>query len=262
MRLPKKRTDQRPDKNTRDDRIEEYVSWRGMKQRCANPRNEFYGGRGISICEDWDLFEAFFADMGPRPPGVFFGSNRPNGNYGEPGNCRWPTAGRNPETEGHGARAQRRNAAKPNRRPSTIRPSSEVAPPMTAPVTLPLDLIRIGERHRRDMGDIAGVAASMPELGLLQPVVVRPDGTLIAGERRLHAAKQLGWTRDSGHGRQPRRHRSRRVRRKRSPQGLHAIRSRCHQARAGADRAGGGERAQACSQTPGENSPRVGRSTT
>ena len=32
------------------------------------------------------------------------------------------------------------------------------------------------------------------ELGLLQPIVVRPDGVLIAGERRLHAAKLLGWT--------------------------------------------------------------------
>ena len=44
------------------------------------------------------------------------------------------------------------------------------------------------------MGDIATLAASIDELGLLQPVVVRPDGKLIAGERRLRAAKALGWT--------------------------------------------------------------------
>jgi ParB family transcriptional regulator, chromosome partitioning protein len=43
------------------------------------------------------------------------------------------------------------------------------------------------------MGDLAGLAASLAELGLLHPVVIRPDGTLIAGERRLRAAKQLGW---------------------------------------------------------------------
>src|SRR5215470_3401505 len=54
--------------------------------------------------------------------------------------------------------------------------------------------IKIGERHRKDMGDIDGLAASMDSLTLLQPIVVRPDGTLIAGERRLHAAKRLGWT--------------------------------------------------------------------
>src|SRR5215831_17083527 len=54
--------------------------------------------------------------------------------------------------------------------------------------------IVVGTRHRKDMGDIDGLAASMAELGLLHPIVVRPDGTLIAGERRLRAAKELGWT--------------------------------------------------------------------
>src|SRR3954467_4078619 len=58
----------------------------------------------------------------------------------------------------------------------------------------PIDQIIVGERHRRDMGDIAVLATSMAELGLLQPIVVRPDNTLIAGERRLRAAQQLGWT--------------------------------------------------------------------
>jgi ParB family chromosome partitioning protein len=59
---------------------------------------------------------------------------------------------------------------------------------------LPVDKIQIGTRHRREMGDIASLANSMGELGLLQPVVVRPDGMLIAGERRLRAAQLLGWT--------------------------------------------------------------------
>ena len=45
--------------------------------------------------------------------------------------------------------------------------------------------IRIGERHRKDMGDIEGLARSIDEIGLLHPVVVRPDGTLVAGERRI-----------------------------------------------------------------------------
>ena len=65
---------------------------------------------------------------------------------------------------------------------------------MTRHPALPIGGIVVGERHRRDMGDIAALAASMRELGLLQPVVVRPDGVLIAGQRRLHAAKLLGWT--------------------------------------------------------------------
>src|SRR5262245_26619320 len=60
------------------------------------------------------------------------------------------------------------------------------------PSSLPLDTIRIGKRHRKDMGDIAALAASMAE-ALFHPIVVTPDYLLIAGERRLLAAKQLGW---------------------------------------------------------------------
>jgi ParB family transcriptional regulator, chromosome partitioning protein len=43
------------------------------------------------------------------------------------------------------------------------------------------------------MGDIDGLARSIKAVGLLHPVVVRPDGLLIAGERRLAACRQLGW---------------------------------------------------------------------
>jgi ParB-like nuclease domain len=53
--------------------------------------------------------------------------------------------------------------------------------------------IKIGQRHRRDLGDIRALAASIDQLGLLQPIVIRPDGTLIAGERRLRAVEMLGW---------------------------------------------------------------------
>jgi ParB family chromosome partitioning protein len=53
--------------------------------------------------------------------------------------------------------------------------------------------IRVGKRHRKDMGDVAGLAASMADLGLLQAIVVTSDRKLIAGERRLRAAKLIGW---------------------------------------------------------------------
>ena len=53
--------------------------------------------------------------------------------------------------------------------------------------------IVIGERSRRDMGDIVGLAANIAEIGLLQPIALRSDGVLIAGERRLRAAVSLGW---------------------------------------------------------------------
>ena len=60
--------------------------------------------------------------------------------------------------------------------------------------TLPLDSIVIGERVRKDMGDIAGLAESIKKHGLMHPVVVKSDKTLVAGHRRIEAVKVLGWS--------------------------------------------------------------------
>ena len=63
---------------------------------------------------------------------------------------------------------------------------------------MPVNQIRVGERHRRDMGDIAALAASIADLDMLEPIVVRPVGRgryeLVCGARRLAAAKQRGQT--------------------------------------------------------------------
>ena len=50
--------------------------------------------------------------------------------------------------------------------------------------------IVIGERHRRDPGDLTPLMDSMKRVGLLQPVTITPDGYLICGYRRLEAAKR------------------------------------------------------------------------
>lgn len=80
-----------------------YASWKGMKQRCLNPlcpSYQYYGERGIKICERWLSFDNFLADMGERPedpPGwtssKHYWSLDRIGNDGhyEPGNVRWAT---------------------------------------------------------------------------------------------------------------------------------------------------------------------------
>ncbi|MDX2181574.1 MAG: MT-A70 family methyltransferase [Bryobacteraceae bacterium] len=59
-------------------------------------------------------------------------------------------------------------------------------------LTRPAGSITVGERHRRDLGDVKSLAQSIEDVGLLHPVVITPDGTLIAGQRRLAALRHLG----------------------------------------------------------------------
>ena len=59
---------------------------------------------------------------------------------------------------------------------------------------LNLSDIRIPKRHRKEMGDLSALAESIERVGLLQPIVVRPDNSLVAGARRIKAVKKLGWT--------------------------------------------------------------------
>lgn len=73
----------------------EYKCWSLIRNRCFNSSyQEFhlYGGRGVTVCQRWESFELFYADMGLRP-GASYSIDRfpnPSGNY-EPGNCRWAT---------------------------------------------------------------------------------------------------------------------------------------------------------------------------
>lgn len=55
-----------------------------------------------------------------------------------------------------------------------------------------LNLIKIGERTRKDLGDIAKLAESIEQIGLLQPIGIDANYRLIFGERRYRALELLG----------------------------------------------------------------------
>lgn len=85
----------------------EYQTWQALIRRCVDPKNvEFarYGGRGITVCARWRAsFDAFIADMGPRPSSRHSIDRRDNdhgyscgkcgdcASRGEVANCRWAT---------------------------------------------------------------------------------------------------------------------------------------------------------------------------
>lgn len=73
-----------------------YVIWSGMKERCfckTQPRYSCYGGRGITVCDEWKHdFQAFYDWAMSHGYSDDLSIDRINvdGNY-EPSNCRWAT---------------------------------------------------------------------------------------------------------------------------------------------------------------------------
>ncbi|MDR0554529.1 MAG: ParB/RepB/Spo0J family partition protein [Treponema sp.] len=58
---------------------------------------------------------------------------------------------------------------------------------------IPLEAIIVKKRIRKELGDIAALAESMKRFGQISPILVSNKNELIAGGRRLEAARSLGW---------------------------------------------------------------------
>lgn len=77
----------------------EYHAWASMVNRCTNkkdPAYGYYGGRGVTVCERWMVFENFLADMGKRPSSSHSLDRIDNDllvNSYSKKNCRWTTRG-------------------------------------------------------------------------------------------------------------------------------------------------------------------------
>lgn len=96
----------------------EYNRWQNMLKRCQkpwHPKFPEYGGRGIAVCEAWENFEVFLADLetlGPCPEGCSLDRIDNGGDY-EPGNVRWaPSTDQNLNKRPYRARTKAPSHAK------------------------------------------------------------------------------------------------------------------------------------------------------
>lgn len=107
-----------------------------MLARCFDKTDnsyKYYGGRGITMCEQWRTsFAAFVSDMGDKPsPEHSIERENNDGNY-EPSNCRWATR-----------KEQRANQRPRQRKPPVIKVPKVREPKAIKPLRVPAPKLRM-----------------------------------------------------------------------------------------------------------------------
>jgi hypothetical protein len=80
--------------NRRGARTTEYEIWVGIRKRVHNANDKlypYYGGRGVTLCEEWEDFSVFLRDVGRRPSKAHSLDRKDNDGPYAPGNVRWAT---------------------------------------------------------------------------------------------------------------------------------------------------------------------------
>jgi len=75
-----------------------------------------------------------------------------------------------------------------NQSPSTQEKFSQPSPI----IKFPINQIKLGSRFRKEDGELTGLIESIKKNGLINPILLTPEGELIAGYRRYLACKKLG----------------------------------------------------------------------